>query len=517
MADSGISKLFAAPIVKTEEEKKKERDLLMLDNNPFKLGPGKKPQDSSFGYSVDWLDKETNVISNHNGRFSLVIDNMGGGIEKHYYYFTTLFSKNSESGFGFSPKQLLKLKDVFDASVSSSFHGQIGSKIGQVQQQISTYLTQIGQLTKTTLPLVREIRMMEERLEYYKGSFSDDANEARQNEVTLKSTWIEVVEGGIQNPNSVYSIATKLGFATLPEIFFGINPSGKTPEEQEKNLHAVIGAMQKDLAFNQKVRDVITKKLVQYYTWKTKTYQEMQHTWKFRIKNLKQHYNVIKLYTSWLKPYLTMLKAMQMESNIKSPYLASAFETSNLQMELLVVIKSDGRWNSCLLVRFNLVTRPELTYVQGGQRQPSHVGVIEISIEPYVANDEEIKWYQEYTDKEVLKRVSGEEIDFNASVNDILESLGEDVDRYLKEAEFGKEEDKKEKQAGPPIDFFEPFRGLFSSAKIFLPEKSKSGKKSRKEIEKDESDKAKAAYFAGFVSWIAYDVFKKLNGMFTPP
>ena len=518
MAESkGVSSIFETPKELTEEEKRELKNKESEEHNPFKRGPGCKQTHPAHGYSISHKHC-------HNGAFRLVMDDMGGGVEKYYYYFQKFYTKPQGSTFGYAAKEIYKLKDVFDASVSSSFHGHIGSKVGAVQQQISTYLTQIGQLTKTLLPMVREVRLMDERLQFYKDSFSDKPgnDKARQAEVSLKSTWIEVVEQGMQNPNSVYAMATKLGFVTLPDLFFGINPHGKTVADQKKKLHKYLEDMQKQHAFNQKVRDALTKKLVQYYTWKMKTYNEMQHTWKFRLKAVKQHYNVIRLYTSWLKPYMTTLKALQLKGDTKTADMVSAFETSKMELELLVVIgekkTKTHTWRSCLIIRFHVVTRPELHYAQGGQRTPTHAGQIEMSIEPYIATKEDVEWYEKYTDRMVMEQVSGVDINFNEDVEAILDSLGDDVKEYLYEAEHGKKKEEKKDESKSPIDLLGPFRGLVDSVDMFIPRINKNTKRN---IDKEIAENKKAAesleFLLGLQSWVCYDVFKKVNGLLSPP
>jgi len=242
----------------------------------------------------------------------------------------------------------------------------------------------------------------------------------------------------------------------------------------------------------------------------------MNHTYKFRIKNLKQHYNVIRLYISWLKPYLTSLKALQLKGATSSSELVSAFESSALELELLCVLKEkEGiRWKSCVLIRLKYVTRPELQFGQGGQRQPIHVGKVDVSIEPYVATQEDIDYYQQRTDGEVLKYYSGSDVNFAADVEAILSSLGKDVEEYLREAETGeRKEVTKEEKKGKPESLFAPFEGLFDSLKMFKPQK---GAPSRKEAHEDEAARKAMAKDAATLAWVAYDVFKKTNGMMTP-
>lgn len=499
MAESAVQSLFSTPKEKTKEDIEKEKKEWQEKNNPF-------------------LFRKTIDPKNGVGAMRISIDNMGDSIEKYYFHFQKIFTRNKETSFGTPAVDLYKLKDVFDASVSSSFHGQIGSKISALQQQVSTYLTQIGQLSKSLFPMVREIRLMDERLELYRKSFTDKKDqdslaEARQNEVALKSTWIEVVEQGMQNPNSVYSMATKLGFVTLPDLFFGINPVGKTGEEQLKNLTKALDSFAKQQEVNFKVRTALEKKLIQYYTWKDKTYQEMQHTWKFRIKNLKQHYNVILLYMSWLKPYMTSLKALQMKGDVTSPELINAFETSKLELELLAVMKKGKKYNACVLVRFNVVTRPELSYGQGGGRQVTHSGQVDISIEAYSATQEDIDFYKTKTEKDTFRYYSGMEVDMAGDVDAMLKSLGTDVEEYLREAETGQRTVKKEEPKAPKSSIFDPFGALLGSVKIFLPEKSKNTKPSMAESIAEEKEKKEMGEIASNMAWVTYDIFKKSNGM----
>jgi len=478
------------------------------------------------------------------GKLLIRLESMGGGVEKHYFWLMRFltgtkapqYAGKGFTGFGINAIKVYKLKDQFDASVSSSFHGQIGSKVSQIQQQVSTYLAQIGQMTKTLFPIVREIRIMDERLEYYKDSFwdkkeadGDDKERAREAEIALKSTWVEVVEQGVQSPNSVYSMGTKLGFITLPDLFFSINPDGTTPEEQRDNMTKYLKQMHDQKEINKKVLDALRKKLYQYFTWKQKTWHEMEHTYKFRIKNLRQHYNVVKLYMSWLKPLLTTLKRLQMQSEDDTA-LVSAFETSKLELELLAVIgkgkidveKKNNKYNACIMVRLTHVTKPEMSYTQGGQKQPTHMGDTIIEYEPYVVTDEQIEDYRKHCDDKLLELIPGEEMNMVKDVMDAMDSLGTDVRAYLLQAEgvdITKDDDEEEKE----LDFFAPVKGLFDSFKIFVPDFKKKdedddgkivykGEKQR-DLEREKKGLVKKA---SGITWNVYDIFKKANGLLTP-
>ncbi len=507
-----------------EEKKKKERE--RLEKNPLMTRKS--------------LDPKNGI-----GKLLIRLESMGGGIEKHYFWLMRFlkgtkapqYAGKGFTGFGINAIEVYKIKDQFDASVSSSFHGQIGSKISAVQQQVSTYLAQIGQMTKTLFPIVREIRIMDERLEYYKDSFWDKKEadgerkeRAREAEIALKSTWIEVVEQGMQNPNSIYSMSTKLGFITLPDLFFSINPDGTTPEQQRENMTKYLKQMKDQKEINDKVLNALVKKLYQYFTWKQKTWYEMQHTYKFRVKNLRQHYNVVKLYMSWLKPLLTTLKRLQMQDE-NSTELVSAFETSKLELELLAIIgkgkidveKKDNKYNACIMVRLTHVTKPEMSYTQGGQKQPTHMGDTIIEFEPYVVTDQQISDYRKHCDEKLVELIPGEEMNMVKDITDAMDSLGDDVKAYLLEAEgidVTKDEEKKEES----VDFFEPVKALFEGFKIFVPDFKKKeeedesveivykGEKQR-DLERDKKGLEKKA---SSITWNVYDIFKKANGLLTP-
>jgi len=490
-----------------------------------------------------------------NGRHKLLIrlESMGSGVEKHYFFLLRFlkgtpnqqFKGKGLTAFGLNAKKVYKLKDEFNASVSSSFHGNVGTKISAMQQQVSTYLAQIGQMTKTIFPIVREIRVMDERMEYYRDSVwmpdsdKDTKDLSKEAEIALKSTWIEVVEQGMQNPNSVYSMATKLGFITLPDFFFSVNPYGKTVKEQRENLGKVLKDLKGEI--NEKVHQALTKKLYQYYTWKEKTWYEMRHTYKFRVKSLKQHYNVIKLYVSWLKPLLTNLKQLSMKLEDKNlertEYygdLVSAFESSKLELEILGVMKDSGdvfieekgnKLNACLMARVTFVTRPEMSYSQGGQRQPTHMGDTIIEFEPYVVTDQQIQDYKEHCEEELLELIPGEEVNMIKDIFDIMNSLGDEVKAYLEQADSGGLREKLEEdpmQKKKPLDLLEPFKALVGDFKLFLPEKKKDDRDSKKiPTTKDHREKVdlvrkKLEKEAKSVIWNYYDIFKKANGLLTP-
>ncbi len=432
----------------------------------------------------------------------VIIESMTSGLEKYYFQVLRALREPKHHGMGFDDVQ--KVRDLFDASVTSSFHGHVGTKISAMQQQAQQQLATIGGMLKTLFPIVREIRVMNERLDYYKRSLEGDENA----EIALKSIWIEVVEQGMQNPNSVYALANKVGYLTLPDLFFRINSKNGL-----KGVDEAIKSMRKEASVPVKVIDVVAKKLFSYYNWKEKTYNEMQHTWNFRLKYLRQHYNSIKLYMNWVRPYLQSVQQLQMKGNYNDADLVNAFETSKIYLELLARKKSGFKsYFPVLLVRFNYVTRPELSYTPQGQKQPLHSGRLELEIEPYIATQDQIDAYMSQKD--------GEDIDLLASIDMTMNELKDDLKKYLKEAGEKFKEDEIAVPKPKKESMIEPFMAMGSGLKELFsfatPPKGLFMGPSRQSLKDDENEKAKAKQAAQFNAWLLYDIFKKTNKFFTP-
>ncbi len=439
-------------------------------------------------------------------RHSAIVESMASGLEKHYFWTLRFLKEKPWHGLGFDTVE--KIRDLFDASVTSSFHGHVGSKLAAVQQQAQQYLGLIGQMVKTIFPIVREIRIGKERLEYYEKSLAGDESA----EIALKSIWVEQVERGMENPNSVYSLSVKVGFLTLPDLFFRINPSNGL-----KGVDDAIKSVRNEGVPN-KVADVLAKKLFSYYNWKEKTHAEMQHTKDFKLKYLRQHYNSIKLYMNWVRPYLQTINQLQMKGSVNDADLVNAFETSKTYVELLAQKKeSFSYYFPCLLVKMTHVTRPELIYTAQGQKQPMHVGRTELVIEPYVVTQAQIDAYKGHKDSEDIELLS--------TLDATMASMGEDLKAYLIESgeKFGEEEKKKEEKPrqegilGIFGSMFSVFGDMFAFLKV---EKKKEGSffgfKEKEEAKKHEAEKGRAADKAKEDAWTLYDIFKKTNGMYAP-
>jgi elongation factor P hydroxylase len=65
--------------------------------------------------------------------------------------------------------------------------------------------------------------------------------------------------------------------------------------------------------FNEKVKEVLKRKLVQYYVWKYRTYLELKQRRVFMLKSLRHFYTTIRMYAEWLKPYLLNVRRLSQQ------------------------------------------------------------------------------------------------------------------------------------------------------------------------------------------------------------
>jgi hypothetical protein len=256
------------------------------------------------------------------------------------------------------------------------------------------------------------------------------------------------------------------------------------------------------LEFNRKVLEVLKRHLRQFFEWKKRTSTEIASRRKFTLQYLKQHFDIIKMYMEWAKPYLRNIERLGGKGkHVTSPDLIASFEGSMIDIELLAS-RSFGDYYGCVLVTFGYRTRPSMKFVQEGyQRGPIHVGKMEMNLRSYVWTKDQMKNYKEMKEKEsfeLLKTISG-------SVEAAMEALGEELFSYLEEA--GKEKEKKET--------VEESKGL--GEKLFgdfMTPKDIKAKKKR--VEKPKALKGDLKEAKGYVNsrmfW-TYKNFKKSHGM----
>jgi len=443
-------------------------------------------------------------------RYRLVYESFNLSMEETYYWI--LGHIRQDQGF----PNVIKITDIFSAAENSAFFGQSAQRLSIQEDRASNFLRTIGQLVKELFQLVRELRIIDERLEPYKEwehTVNGETRRSKAADVTLKGVFTDFAEnkGGQMQPGSLYHLAQQVGYTTLPDLFFNTHIYDKD------NVDTIIDRMD---TYNLNVRQVLKRKLYQYLIWKEKTHGELVNRRSFLIRYLRQHWATIKMYMNWTKPYLRHIRRLTMnQDQMDSPDLVSAFETSMTEIEFLAT-KPDSGMNQCILATFNFNTRPIMQYRQEYQQGPVHVGRVTFTLRSYAWTDEQIKAYRqmkEDEEKELLGLV-------DESVAAAMEELGDDLQRYINEEGkdiFDKDLEKKMAKEGP-IKFkklpsapaFEPFTALLGGFKdmftMFVPIPDFKGGR----IKGYNPGKAKGvASKASKSMWLAYKNYKASHGL----
>jgi hypothetical protein len=442
--------------------------------------------------------------------YRLILEEPNRSIEDVYFWILEHF----RSSQGYS--DIIKISDIFSAAEQSSFFGSIQQRIGLQQDKVSQFLATIGKMVKELFQLVRELRILDERLGYYKDSMDRDSPSMESADITLKSIWVDLVEQAGKNPASVYGLAKELGFTPLPDLFYSTHPI--TP----KDVDAKVDNMKE---FNTKLREVLKRKLRQYIDWRNSTYSEVKNRRIFTVKYLRQHFDIIRMYMNWVKPYLRNIRRMQLADRSKSPDLISAFEGSMVELEFLAkklprtkgesqVMKYNKRFYSVSVVHFAYRTIPQMNYHSEYQRGPLHVGQVDMQLRAYAWDQKMIENYVKMRQSDDIELIAS----IDGSVKAAMESLGDELERYLREAgediRFNKQEEEQKKPKGPSL--LEPFaavgKGFGDIGKLFIKSPLSAFKSDRMSYP-DEVEQKIAGDDAQASIWQTYKNFKKMVRM----
>ncbi|RLE43373.1 hypothetical protein DRJ48_01120 [Candidatus Woesearchaeota archaeon] len=449
------------------------------------------------------------LVRNH-----LVYETTNDPIEETYFFEKDMIRVD------FHYTNFYKIIDVFAATEQSSFWGVSEQRLGLQQDKVSQYLRGISEMIKALFQIVRELRIIDERLSYYY-DIENNTPTSLSSEITLKGVWIDQVEGGAKNPASVYGLANTVGFSILPDLFF------RTQVKDLSKLDEQIDKMQ----FNEKVKEVLKRKLRQFYEWKKRTFAELKQRRRFTLKYLRQHYDTINLYISWIRPYLMNIERLQMDRRkMDSADMVSSFEGAMSEVEFLAT-KDMGEVHSCLLLNFVFRTRPSMVYHgEGYQRGPQHVGRVEMTIRGYAWDKQEIRNYIKMMEEENMQMLAT----IDKSLEEALNALGDELFKYLEEAGEkmgGEEEQPPPKKKGFKLSevkksvrgYVEPFTSVwagfrelaqaFGFSQLFSLGGGK-GKPASKALAKTFKRKD-AAGDAKLWAWMAYKNYKKAHKMIT--
>tara|TARA_Y100000034_G_scaffold67949_1_gene81983 strand:+ start:3490 stop:4821 length:1332 start_codon:yes stop_codon:yes gene_type:complete len=427
----------------------------------------------------------------------IVYENFQEGIERFYFWIIDFVENTLKY-------EITKTEDSFLTSVGSAQWGLLEQRKGLQQDKAAQFLANIGGMIKSMMQLYKELTIIDERLGYY-----EEASKGNQSaERSLKSLWVDLVEGGGKNPTSVIGLAQQVGFVTLPDLFFNINP---------KNKRDIDGLVEK-VETNKQLKMVLGRKLHQYIEWKERTKSEIDTRRHFSIKYLAQHFSVIKMYLDWVKPYLKNIKKLEQEGGKPSHELLEGSEGSVTDIEVLCTRKIKGRLDGklrnfeqafpVLLLKFHHRTRPVTAFQNEYQKGAIHLGRVEMTFEAYGLTKKNVENYRKAKDLNAFEMLSS----IDSSMKALLEheDSRKDFEGYLKEARDIKEEKTKKKKS-----VFKGFGSLVPKISV-RSKKTKVSKTAQKKIRKITSTEKKISKQLSKADLSTlYDTFKIKHGMIT--
>ena len=436
--------------------------------------------------------------------YTVLIDSTQAGVEEKYFSIIRFLENKSPFGRDHYGDRgiILKVKDIYTAGETSSYWGSVEQRKAAQIDKFQQIMANIGNMIKALFQLLRELRIIDERLDYYeRGLKGEEAAE-----VALKSIWVDMVEGGAKNPASVLGLSVNLGMVILPDLFYSVHP--RKVEDVESEVEKL-----KEGAINRKVREILARKLKQYMIWKEKTYRELKIGRDFKLKYMRQHYHVIKLYLNWLRPYLKNVQRLQMKEGFSDKEIVAAFETSKIELEVLAIKKvydvetlygnkEEKRFQyyfPCVQVKIDFTAVPELTFQQDYQRGAVHRGRTVIKVKAFVTTEKNLEEYRKRLDEEDFKLLT--------AVDESIMALKEDLQYYLED--YDKAKIKEENKGEPAPTVIDPFKSIYYGFKeLFgIPQKGK------KESKPNTGEKKAAEDSAKLDAYLTYKVFKQAHGM----
>ncbi|MFT4250283.1 MAG: hypothetical protein ACMXYD_02900 [Candidatus Woesearchaeota archaeon] len=411
-------------------------------------------------------------------------------------YFWTLEHLRQDRSF----YEIIKVTDTYASSEASAMWGNQQQRISAQQNQAQGLLANIGKFVKELFQMVRELRILDERLDAY-----ENWRESKSADITLKSIFTDQVEQGTKNPQSVFGLAQTVDFTILPDLFF--NTHVYDVEELDKTIDS--------MTYNTSVKNVLRRKLYQYITWKERTHQELLNRRRFNISYLKQHWGIIKTYMNWAQPYLRNIQRLHMNPHVDTdPELITSFDTNISEVEILAKKPAQKGVHPVLVITFTFRSRPEMAVRREYQQGPSHSGRFQMDFRSYAWTEQEIQNYLKMKEEETIELIGL----LDASLQETMNALREDFEAYLQEKveddpEYDAEPgEKKKKQTSSSSSALEPFSaafgGLIEIGSLFTPNFT-----SKKKGPYKEPDRKSAAGEAKLQLFLMWHIYKKAHRM----
>ncbi|MBS3174491.1 hypothetical protein J4440_01285 [Candidatus Woesearchaeota archaeon] len=435
-----------------------------------------------------------------NGDYRLTYDSINESLEPIYFWILDFMRDSPPGGLGLDVK---KGPESFEASVTSGYFGEMGQRSSLMQQKSIEYIGAINQIIKSIINLIYDLKEFEIRIEAYDHAKSEDPKIKSGGVKSLKGIWMDQVDAR-KGRGSINLLAQDLQFITLRDAFFHFNTI--------KEL--------KDADLNERVINILERKLEEYETWVKKSEEEIRKRYNLERIYLKSQVGSLKLYANWVKPYLIASQKLKTKGSepkdFKNPNIVNSF--SNMEMEIrlygkrevkpdavhesLKDVKLDRKYFAVIEIITDFRSVPSALSGQGG-RHYVHGGRTDIAFKGFVFDDIEMQAldnYELYEDIDLIEDYIGNS----------LKLLQDEISAYLdppKNEEDTKKEIKKKPVPGAFDGIFSGFTGIFKPAISFTTGKKKISSVVYNDVRKAAEDSA------GKMTFTIYNVYKKTHGM----
>lgn len=436
---------------------------------------------------------------------TIVYDSSTETLEPVYFFMLDLMND-----LGLAPQ---KLVDNFSSSPGSGHFSEFGQRASIMQQQASKILGDVNTVMRSVLNIVYDLKEFKIRLATYDGVKSKDKNEQEGALLALKQIWMDKVDIAKGNSSIKAMALGQAGFQTLIDAFL--------VAKDEKDIDKI--------ELNDQVKRILKPRIHEFNIWVGESEKELRKRYELEKNYLKSQVNSLKLYSRWVKPYLTAAQGLEQKEAGMNPSLVKMFDTVILELTLMGKNKLDiadeaakgnlpiefasqkflsklkRGYNSCILVDFTFRGIPQRTQ----QGHYAFGGRAEITFKAYALNDDELKKFDEEMKKSEVNDVLSL---INGMTTESLGPLQDEINSFLEEKP--KEEKKEEKKMGLK-EIFEPFTAMFGAF-----EKKEIKKETPKEVVVAPEDWIEKTHFRPLAAENAkaklfdiFDIYKKSHGM----
>ncbi len=443
-------------------------------------------------------------------RHTLVYDSFSEQLEPVYFWLLDFLQKSSD--------KVTKVVDTFVSSPGSGHYGEFGQKRTRMQEEGMKILGTVGQMVKSVLNIVYDLKDFEIRLALYDNLKSDKPATKESAILSLKQIWMDTVDFAKRGTTSLKQLAAQYDYVTVIDAFM----KAKTLEEV------------KELDLNDRVKHIVMQRVDEFYMWLRESERELRKRYSIEKQYLKNQVDTINMYSRWVYPYLRAATQLEMSDNNardlqSDPSLVNIFSTTLQELTLVASGKYDPKddlsegllpkiykrpdartYHPLVIVELKYRTMPQRINQRGDY---SYGGKVEMKFTSYALNDEELKMFHETIKDtqfgEVMKLIEG-------ATTETLKHIKEDIDHFLDKKEEKKEDAAEEKEKPDDLN---PFTALFGS--LFGKKKDKKKPDEKKDLTKGiESDdkfeevfRSQAILMAREKCYRLYDVYKKAHGM----